>query len=69
MNKSELKNMTEILEYCRWLNSKITTVLAEESLSHKDFESNMRILAFNIDNEQIRLQAIIYNLPDDKGGK
>ena len=69
MNKSELKNMTEILEYCRWLNSKITTVLAEESLSHKVFESNMRILAFNIDNEQIHLQAIIYNLPDDKGGK
>ncbi|WP_201527781.1 hypothetical protein [Psychrobacter frigidicola] len=69
MNNSELKNMTSILEYCRCLNSKITTVLLKEGLSNRDFESNMRIIAFNIDNEQISLQAIIYNLPDDKGGK
>lgn len=69
MNKSELKNMTEILEYCRRLNSKITTVLLEQGLSHKDFELNIRIIAFNIDNKQIRLQAIIDNLPDNKGGK
>lgn len=69
MNKSELKNMTQVLDYCQWLNSRITTVLLEQGVSHKDFEFNMRILAFNIDNEQIRLQAIIYNLPDDKGGK
>lgn len=69
MDKSELKNMTQVLDYCQWLNSRITTVLIEEGLSSKDFELNTRILAFNIDNEQIRLQAIIYNLPDDKGGK
>lgn len=69
MNKSEIKNMTELLEYCQWLNSRITTVLIEEGLSHKDFEHNIRIIAFNIDNKQIRLQAIIDNLPDNKGGK
>lgn len=71
MTNTKLKDTTEILEYCRWLNSKITTVLIEEGLPHKDFELNMRILAFNIVNEQIRLQVTINNLADDaiKGGK
>lgn len=71
MTNTKLKDITEILEYCRWLNSKITTVLIEEGLPHKDFELNMRILAFNIVNEQIRLQVTINNLADDaiKRGK
>ncbi len=71
MTNTKLKDITEILEYCRWLNSKITTVLIEEGLLHKDFELNMRILAFNIVNEQIRLQVTINNLADDaiKRGK
>lgn len=65
MTNTKLKDITEILEYCRWLNSKITTVLIEEGLPHKDFELNMRILAFNIVNEQIRLQVTTNNLADD----
>lgn len=71
MTNTKLKDITEILEYCRWLNSKITTVLIEEGLPHKDFELNMRILAFNIVNEQIRLQVTTNNLADDaiKRGK
>lgn len=71
MNKTKLKDLTGIFEYCRWLDSKITTVLTEEGLPYKDFELNMRILAFNIVNEQICLEVTINNLPDDaiKRGK
>lgn len=66
MNKSELKNMTSILEYCRWLNSKITTVLIEKGVSHRDFEHNMLEISSNIDNETIRLNTIINTVPDNK---
>ena len=68
MNKSELKDMTSILEYCRCLNSKITTVLIEEGVSHRDFEHNMLEISSNIDNETTRLNTIMNAIPDNKEG-
>ena len=37
----------------------------EENLSPCDFEYNMQLLASDIDDEQIRLQAIIDSMADD----
>lgn len=65
MNKTELTDIVKNLEHCRWLATRITTAQMEENLSPCDFEYNMQLLASDIDDEQIRLQAIIDSLPDD----
>ena len=71
MNKTELKDMVQNLEHCRWLTTRIMTAQLEENISPCDFEYNMQILASDIDDECIHLQAIIDSLPDDdtKEGK
>lgn len=68
MNNNELKDMTSILEYCRCLNSKITTVLIEKGVSHRYFEHNILEISSNIDNETTPLNKIINAIPDNKEG-
>ncbi len=64
MDKSELKNMTQVLDYCQWLTTRIMTAQLEENVSPCDFKYNMQILASDIDDECVRLQEIINSFSD-----
>lgn len=69
--KNQLKKIVENLAFHETLTFRIMTAMIEEDLSYSDFEYNMQILASDIDDECIHLQAIIDSLPDDdtKEGK
>lgn len=67
MNTAELTDIIENLEHCRRLTTRIMTAQLEEDLSPSDFEFNMQLLASNIDDEGIRLDAILNASTDNKG--
>ena len=67
MNTAELKDIIENLERCRWSTTRIMTAMLEEDLSPSDFEFNMQLLASGIDDEGIRLDAILNAITDNKG--
>ena len=67
MNTAELKDIIKNLEQCRRLTTRIMTAQLEEDLSPSDFEFNMQLLASDIDDEGIRLDAILSTITDNKG--